>query len=505
MNRYCDRLGIDVPDPESLVGRRDRLGSPIKLFQLMVVALLERGEPMSLDELVARLEAAGVWSEIGDLAHSLRKAWHGMSPIYRDAAGRLGLELDSPELDRLAFRLELRPPKVPKIGAPPLPTPRTDEQPLSQEEVDAAFRGRGLSSPSSIRQAAAVLDARGEPVALEDVEATLAELTPHRVSITEATLLQWRSSLVTLDAAGRLVLDRSHPDIPALRRDIRKRARPVLTQRAREEHFRRAQAVNAPLLEAKRAREAERVANQRPAVLRTFPEHGPPAAVTLLDVRERTIRTYLGADIDALPLAGYDLLIGLHIRDALAALGADADSWRLVDLRPPQKSRRVNKQGRTISITPEQLISATTGISRPLGDPSKLADYLQEGETGKLVRRLESDVKALYAYYAYGALHGFVRLRWGFLDERLGIDWGPRVFEGTSLHGRLERAMKEGTEIEVVHGSAPGWAEPWARARRVTVESLSYQDVTLRARADVWRVRLEDIQALRPVRSGTAA
>lgn len=104
-------------------------------------------------------------------------------------------------------------------------------------------------------------------------------------------------------------------------------------------------------------------------------------------------------------LAGFEVLIGLHVRDVVIGLGQPADRWRLLDLQPPQKSLRLNKQGRTLKLTPELLIAGTTGISRPLGDLAKIAAYLTAGDAKKLARRLESDAKALYAFYRYGVLH----------------------------------------------------------------------------------------------------
>src|SRR5439155_22530287 len=111
-------------------------------------------------------------------------------------------------------------------------------------------------------------------------------------------------------------------------------------------------------------------------------------AISLLDVGRRSIRTLMGGDLCAVAdvLAEFDLLVGMHVRATLLGLGLDPDRWRLVDLKPPQKRRRLNRQGRTLEITPELLITSTTGISRPLGDPAKVAQYLAEGEMGKLTR-----------------------------------------------------------------------------------------------------------------------
>jgi len=181
----------------------------------------------------------------------------------------------------------------------------------------------------------------------------------------------------------------------------------------------------------------------------------------------------------------------------LHALRLDPDRWRLVDLKPPQKSRRLNRRGRTLEITPELLISSTTLISRPLGDPARLAQYLAEGETVKLTRRLESDVKALHAFYQYGLLHHCVRLRWGFLDEVLSVDWA--LPGEPSLHETLGQARNAGAHVDLVIGSAPGWADPWSRARRGAVLEVESWQATVRQGDEVWRLDLLDIQAVRVV------
>ena len=49
-NHYCDRLDLPVPRLEEFVGKRD-----IKPFDLLVVALLEHGAPLSSELLITRL------------------------------------------------------------------------------------------------------------------------------------------------------------------------------------------------------------------------------------------------------------------------------------------------------------------------------------------------------------------------------------------------------------------------------------------------------------------
>ena len=68
----------------------------------------------------------------------------------------------------------------------------------------------------------------------------------------------------------------------------------------------------------------------------------------------------------------------------------------------------------------------------------------------------------------YGRLHRAVRLRWGFLDEKIPAAWVHR--DEPTLYHLMKRAHELGVPLEVVVGSAPGWAVPWARAQRAYVE-----------------------------------
>lgn len=59
-NPYCDALGISVPNLEVAKDKRDA-----NYYSLLIVALLERGEPITLGEAAQRFEEAGVapWEE----------------------------------------------------------------------------------------------------------------------------------------------------------------------------------------------------------------------------------------------------------------------------------------------------------------------------------------------------------------------------------------------------------------------------------------------------------
>jgi hypothetical protein len=104
------------------------------------------------------------------------------------------------------------------------------------------------------------------------------------------------------------------------------------------------------------------------------------------------------------------------------------------------------------------LIRGSCRIGSPLGESGRLGEYLDTGQLTRLRRRLGADAKALFAYYQYERLHGAVRLRWGFLDEML-----PAPCVHSDEHGPRElkrRAQEHGQLLEVVSGSAPGWADP---------------------------------------------
>lgn len=495
-NVYCERLNLSVPRVEDFLGNRE-----CKLFDLLIVALLEHGAPLLIEQIAARLMAAGAQSPTGDMAYSLKKAWHGMEPVYCDSEGRFGLNLSSYELTRRLMRLGLQGTRNAVIPSTPEPVPEPipDDVPLTEIELRWAFAGRHIAAVSLLRQVAAVLDVRGEPMSPADVETYLSNLTPHRYALHERNITGWHNMYVHRDADGKLGLDRDHPGVPAMRRFVRKLA---ADGREEEDRVRRLKLAR-EAWQAARAEQSEQdqrmAAGLRRAVLRVVPDKGPAAAAALLDVGERTIQTFVRDELSELPrrLEAFGLVAALSVRETLKAVGVeDADRFRLVDLKPPRKSRRLNRRGRTLAITPELLITSTTGISRPLGDPAKTAAYLASGDETKLRRRLESDVKALFAFYHYGMHHGSVRLRWGFLDETLGVDWA--LPGDHKLHETLTECHAANLPLDIVTGSAPGWADPWSRVRRVRILSLDFWSIWVEADGQQWQIPRCDIQAARP-------
>src|SRR5262249_1886412 len=151
----------------------------------------------------------------------------------------------------------------------------------------------------------------------------------------------------------------------------------------------------------------------------------------------------------------------------------DPGERRLAELGPPQKTRQLNRRGRTLTITTTLLVQGSCSISRPFGDERTMREYLRSGAHAKFRRRLEADAKSLYDLYQYGRLHGCVRLRWGLLDEMLAAPWVHR--DESTLYHMLKEAHERHVPLEVVVGSAPGWADPWSRVRHAHVATDAWQ------------------------------
>jgi len=496
-NAICSRLGIPVPRLEDVL----RAQPKTSLFRLMVLTLLERGEPMGLEAIADRMIDAGVDPPSGDMVLSLTKAWHGLAPVYRDRAGKMALDAGSQELDDLVvFDLRLKPLYPPLEPLPPPPPEPSDEAPLTREEVAAACGRRSSESFSKLRLVAAILDAEGRPMSVPEIADRLDALFRGRIVRFDAdTVFRWNSSLVRPAADARLLhLDRGSHDLRVVRRMIREIALPQLARDARDAAFRevRARREAAERLDGLGAEAA--AASLRRAIIRAAPDSGPPRALAVLDANARTIRTFAGDEEIAAArehLKSFDLVAGLGPRDTLLDLGLDPDRWRRIDLSPPRKTRLLNRSGRKLAITPALVISGTTRISRPLGDDSRVAEYLLRGETTKLRRRLASDVKSLLALYTYGVLHGCVRLRWGFLDEFDAVEWAEKG--DRSAYAMLEEAKRTGGFVDVVFDHAPGFENPWARALRCEVLDVDQGEVRLRAAGVSYAVSRREIQALR--------
>ena len=97
-NPYCDALGIGIPQLEVAKDHRDA-----NYYGLLIVVLLERGEPVTLQQAAARFEEAGVAPAAQALA-SLKRCKPARAPIYRDG-DRYALDPHDEQTDLWAFRL----------------------------------------------------------------------------------------------------------------------------------------------------------------------------------------------------------------------------------------------------------------------------------------------------------------------------------------------------------------------------------------------------------------
>ena len=464
-NRWCRVLGIEVPRLESVKDHRDA-----NTYALLLVALLERGEPMTLVEAAQRFSEAGVGPR-DRVLRSLQRCKPGRAPAYRDG-DRYHLDPHDEDLGLWVFRLGLRPPRVPRLSVvrpAPAPLPPSDV-PLTVEELEEAWKDASLGSWSSQRIALAVLDAHGRPMAPEDVVTFVQGLTPYqRLRVEDGAWFATGASAFEVRPDGSwAVSTRTDGPVQGTRKAVRKRIETLRKQPPRRMDPAVIRA-NTKAAERRRAAHAAELAAMRRVLLYGFPRSAP-VAVALLDVGARSIETLVGPGLASINerLAEFEIIGAIEVRSLLRSLGFDPGDRRLAELGPPQKTKKLNKRGRTLKITTELLIQGSCGISKPFGDERKLESYLQDEQLGRALRRLEASVKSLFALYEYGRLHGTVRLRWGFLDERIPAPWVHR--DETTLYRLKRSAVEAKCPLEVVVGCSPGWDEPWARGQVVFVE-----------------------------------
>lgn len=458
-NAYCAALGITAPSLATVLDH-PRANS----YTRMIVALLEHGGPMTLAQVAARFEAAGI-APAEEALRGLQRCRPGRPPIYRDG-DRYALDARDAEADLWAFRLGLRPPKHARPQPPPPPRASRDAC-LTATELDEAWRDASLSGWSAQRLALAVLDAHDRAMSPDEVVAFVsARTSSHRLAPGPMTFRR-TGAAVAIGADGTWTIIPGAPELhmardavrDAIERNRRRPARSTPTE------------IAASTKAAARQRDAHaaELAALRRVIVHAFPPTSPKAVV-LVDVASRELTTLVGSELAATGarILAYDVVAGADIRAVLQKLGVDPGDRRLAELGPPQKSVRLNRGGRTLKITTAMLIQGSCGISQPLGDDKKLRGYLEAGQDARLSLRLEADAKSLFALHEYSRLHGAVRLRWGFLDQMFPAPWLHR--DEPTFYTLMREAHALGLGIVAVIGSAPGWAQPWARAQRLGVE-----------------------------------
>ena len=462
-NPYCKVLGIKVPDLAIVKDSRDA-----NYYALLIVVLLEKGSPVTLWEAALRFDEAGVAPVESALA-SLKRCRPGRSPIYRDG-DIYALDPHDTEADLWMFRLGLRPPKRPSLSiVRPNPEPLPDiDSPLTVKLLDEAWRDGVPGNFSAQRLAVCVLDANGKDMLPDDVVSFVTSRSSWSLLSVDSAEYWRRGAPVIVREDGRWELNPEHDALRSARTAVCKRIEMV----RRSPHNRTPPSVvaaNQEFFKNKRKKHADELARMSRILLYAFPAN-KPEAIVLIDVGKREIETFLGTEMTKAVerLSNYEIIAAVDVRRLLRILDFDPSERLLGELGPPQKTMRLNKQGRVLRITTSLLIYGSCGISNPFGDEKKLRCYLKDRKITQLCRRLEANAKSLFSYYQYGRLHGSIRLRWGFLDEQITAPWVHRDEE--RLYSLMDQAYESNAALEVVVGNAPGWADPWSQMVTAFVE-----------------------------------
>jgi hypothetical protein len=476
-NAYCERLAIEVPSLAAVRTHREA-----NTFSLLLVALLEAGRPLSLEDVAARFEQAGIASAAEALL-SLKRCRPARPPVSRDG-DTYALDTFSDELDLWLFRLGLRPPKVVNEPRTYPPRPSTDQR-LSIAELDEAFGNDGsLSGWSAQRIVLAILDAHDRPMTRDEVLAFLDQRTRHHHLARNPMPFHHKSAVAVSDQTWSIVP--GAPELLAARNAVRDR----VEQNRRHAAFRPDPSALQNYQQRRDAHAAE-LSRLRRAIIHTYPP-ASPLVVVVVDTNERTLHTFDRIADVRTHLARFDVLAGVDIRATLRGLDLDPETLRLAELGPPQKSLSLNTS--TLKLTTAMLISGSCRISRPLGEPKQLQSYLASNRLAKLRERLETDAKSLLALHEYGRLHGAVRLRWRTLDEMFRVPW--HYWDEPQLLHLLKQAHTLDAGIDAVVGAAPNFEDPWSRARRLHVEQFTEWNYRVYD-ADGFYVDERDIQLAR--------
>ncbi|MFC1849595.1 hypothetical protein ACFL27_05240 [candidate division CSSED10-310 bacterium] len=488
---YCEELSIHVPVLEEMDLNK------FNYIELMVLVLLENGFPMKLEQITTRLTEAGVTSRIGKLSLSLKKAINKKSPVIRLPTDEYDLMLDNDKLYWFVRKNDLLKNKPQQRPFPSEPVVPDDIEPLSEKELSNAIDGNSYGRLSSRRLTVGVLDVYGPRLALAEIEKILVTLSKKQVSLSLTTIIYKKSDLITIEASGVLSLNRSSPELCLARKAIRQISWPIIKREmmsAAVKDMMRSASIEA---EARQIVEQQETAKLERAIISEAMTGSNCHGLAVLNFKSRKIDVLTGSELEIVSdlLNRFQVIVAIKPRELLHTLGLDSRQWQTIDLDSAQKTRKLNRRGRILKITPEMLISHSTGISKPLGDKKKIKEYIKQNEMQKLKRRLTSNIKSLYAFYRYALLHHAVRLRWGFLDEMIGVDWGYPC--DLSLYELAKESMKKQRPVEIVVRTAPGWKDPWSRAIRGMVTDIdsTYLDLIV----DGWLERFLrwDIQAIR--------
>ncbi len=343
---------------------------------------------------------------------------------------------------------------------------------MTVAELNEAWNDASLGPWSARRLVLAVLEAHDRPMRPEEVIDFVSACT--RYHVLRSTSGQFGRKGVGVDVMAdgcwSLAAD-AGGGLESMRRAVRERLE-TFRRWATPRHDPAVIQANIRASERRRAARAAELARMRRVLLYAFPQQAPEA-LGMVDVGQREMATFVGSEVEEVArlLEPYDIIGAMDVRAVLRPLNLEPAERRLAELGPPQKTKKLNRRGRTLKITTEMLIAGSCGINRPFGDTRKLRAYIRDNKEARLRRRIEANLKSLYAMYSYGRLHGALRLNWGFLDEMIPVPWVDRA--EPRLADLKARALEERVPLEVVIGQVPSWSEPWSRARLAFVEEDS--------------------------------
>ncbi|MBI4864579.1 MAG: hypothetical protein HY815_30635 [Candidatus Riflebacteria bacterium] len=477
--KWCDVLGIAPPSPDDIL----RSGRSVNLHQLMVVALLERGTPATLEELAAQLRRAGAGrlTRHGDLEESIVKAWKGGLPIYRTLAGAYALDLYCTELRIVLrdLRVDVSPPgpqAIPDRGVDPAPVepgPGPDV-PLSEEEVDAALRGISLISFSLKRAVAALIDSAGRPLATPELVRRLKALNVFYLH-EEKLLGMSGSDLLMSCEDGLLELVTEGEALAAMRKAVRSIGIPAMQRRRRAEEERLAfEAADRARAERVRVR-ALRPDPPRRAVVHFTGEPGAPLQVAVVDAASLQITLLENPDARSLrsALERFEEIAGHRVHGPAEWSGL-VDERRCIELMPAGRTTR-SRAGRAVALSLAKVCRASVNFRADPADPERAPFRARLAVDPE---RLTREALALTALLRYGLLHEGVRVARGATGAELPVWWpgkrDPRLREILELARDERRRL----ELSVVDRFEP-W-RPFARSWSATVLELDFRWVTLR-------------------------
>ncbi len=437
-NSWCEALGVDVPDVAAVAAGPSPFG-PVRLSDLVVVALVENGGPMTDAEVLDRLRAAGVAPAHGDLAKSLKRSVAlAHAVLLRDHVGRLTLDLKSDELDLMMFTLGLREPRY--RSAPPPPPP--DAEPLTRQELEAGYAGYIPASEPKVRFVLAALDAERGPLRLAEIAARYVSCggAEGRFSTADLKNLARRNDVVVDGELLRLADD---ADLAAVRAVVRKRAARTFEaarMKASHEDWKRDNEVRV------RA-EREQAVRWRRAVFVVAPTPEEPTSIEAFDF-VRGARVSFGAgELDAFArwIENFDVVVGVRPRLTLGVVGVDVQRFaRVVDLLPTQKTLTIDR--RQVPIVWPDVVAAT------LGAPADV-----------------HDLGTVVAMYRYVLLHGRLWMPAPSSDEQAALFIDAHVAGDVLLRDALADARAKGETVTVWIGPPPEHSDgsPSSRLRVV--------------------------------------